>query len=219
MDKYLFRRYALMAVALLILALGIAVITRALLGTSPVTCTTLVLSMLTSLSMGQWTILFNFMLVLLELPLLTRSQMRTDCRIILLQIPVSLIFGCFIDLGMYLSAWLIPTTYLLQLLCLAVGCFVLAIGISLEVKANVAMASCDYFITVVSHRFHTDYGYTKLGVDITLVTTAAVLSMLYLNHLAGVREGTLIAAIVVGPIIHFVSPCFNVLNSWLGLEK
>ena len=57
MNVYLLRRYLLFVVSLFINALGVAFITRAMLGTSPITSVTYVLSLFTSLTMGEWTII------------------------------------------------------------------------------------------------------------------------------------------------------------------
>ena len=61
MNKYMSRRYILFAVSLIVNAMGIAFITKALLGTSPITSVTYVLSMFTPLTIGQWTIVLNLL--------------------------------------------------------------------------------------------------------------------------------------------------------------
>ena len=61
MNKYMSRRYILFAVSLFVNAMGIAFITKALLGTSPITSVTYVLSMFTPLTIGQWTIVLNLL--------------------------------------------------------------------------------------------------------------------------------------------------------------
>lgn len=53
MNKYIVRRSLLFLVSLFINAFGIAFITKALLGTSPITSVTYVLSMFTPLTIGQ----------------------------------------------------------------------------------------------------------------------------------------------------------------------
>ena len=75
MKNYLVRRYLLFVVSLFINAFGIALITKALLGTSPITSVTYVLSMFTPMTMGEWTIVVNLLFVVLELPLMTRAQL------------------------------------------------------------------------------------------------------------------------------------------------
>ena len=37
-----------------------------------------------------------------------------------------------------------------------------------------------------------------------------------MGGLYGVREGTLVAALLVGPIVHFVSPHYRFIDSWIG---
>lgn len=216
MDKYLVRRYALFLVSLFINAFGIALITRALLGTSPITSVTYVLSMFTPLTMGQWTIVLNLLFMLLELPFMTREDLRADRRIYLLQLPVTLFFGLFIDWSMSALGWLEPQNYLAQLASLLVGCVVLAVGIALEVKVNIAMAAGEYFVRAISRRLRREFGYVKLGFDVTLVLLSCLLSLIFMSGIFGVREGTVIAALVVGPIVHFITPFYRGLGRWIG---
>ena len=206
MNKFMYRRYGLFAVSLFVNAMGIALITKALLGTSPITSVTYVLSMFTTLTIGQWTIALNLLFVLLELPFMTWRELKDDLRMFLLQIPISLCFGTFIDVCMNMLYWVEPVTYISQIAYLLVGCVVLAAGITLEVKADVAMMAGEYFVRVISKRFHGEFGYVKLCFDITLVCIACVLSLCFLSGIYGVREGTVAAALLVGPIVHFISP-------------
>lgn len=215
-NRRLLRRYLLFVVALFINAFGIALITKALLGTSPITSVTYVLSMFTPMTMGQWTIVLNLLFMLLELPFMTREDLKTDRRIFLLQIPVTLFFGAFIDCSMEALCWLAPQAYPAKIFSLLVGCVVLAVGIALEVKANVAMAAGEYFVRAISRRIRGEFGYVKLGFDITLVLLACALSLGFMSGIYGVREGTVIAALIVGPIVHFVTPFYRFLDGWIG---
>lgn len=218
-NKYIIRRYLLFAIALFINAMGIAYITKADLGTSPITSVTYVSSMFTPFSMGQWTIILNLLFVVLELPLMTRRQLKNDMRMYLLQIIVTFFFGTCIDLCMYLIQDLTPVTYLSKIINLLVGCIILAIGIALEVKADVAMMAGEYFVRVISLKFRKDFGYVKLGFDWTLVLIAIALSFSFMGGLYGVREGTVIAALLVGPIVHFVSPYYRFIDRWITEKR
>ncbi|WP_302355391.1 cytidylate kinase family protein [uncultured Alistipes sp.] len=215
MNVYLLRRYLLFVVSLFINALGVAFITRAMLGTSPITSVTYVLSLFTSLTMGEWTIILNVGFVFLELFFMTRSDLRRDLRIYLLQIPISFCFGLFIDGAMSLLWWVGPVEYFSKLGYLLVGCVVLAVGIALEVKVNVAMTSGEYFVQAISRRIRREFGYVKLGFDVALVLIACVLSLVFMSVIDGVREGTVIAALIVGPIVHFISPFYGCLDRWI----
>lgn len=70
----------------------------------------------------------------------------------------------------------------------------------------------EYFVRVISKRFHREFGYIKLGFDISLVVIASLLSLCFMSGIYGIREGTVIAALAVDPIVHFISPyyqCFD----------
>ena len=209
------RAYILFVIALAINAFGIAFITRALLGTSPITSITYVMSMFTSLTMGQWTIVLNLGFMILELPFMRKEDLRTDLACYLLQIPTTLFFGSFIDVSMNALSWLQPEMYVLKIASLLFGCVILAVGIALEVKANVAMAAGEYFVKAIARRLRTDFGYTKLGFDSSLVALSCIVSYAVMGTIQGVREGTVVAAIIVGPIVHFISPWFKVFDRFL----
>lgn len=216
MSKYTFRRYLLFVASLFINAFGIAFITKALLGTSPITSVTYVLSLFTPFTMGIWTILLNLLFVVLEPFLMTRKDLREDLRMYLLQIPISFCFGLFIDFSMFMLFWLEPSAYVMKVTVLLVGCVILALGIALEVKANAAMMAGEYFVKAITRRFHGEFGYVKLGFDITLLTIACILSLVFLSYIQGVREGTVVSALLVGPIVHFVSPAYRIFDRWIN---
>lgn len=216
MSKYTFRRYLLFVASLFINAFGIAFITKALLGTSPITSVTYVLSLFTPFTMGIWTILLNLLFVVLEPFLMTRRELREDLRMYLLQIPIAFCFGLFIDFSMFMLFWLEPSAYVMQVTVLLIGCIILALGIALEVKANAAMMAGEYFVKTITRRFHGEFGYVKLGFDITLLTIACILSLVFLSDIQGVREGTVVSALLVGPIVHFVSPAYRIFDRWIN---
>lgn len=216
---FLTRRYILFVISVFINAYGIAFITKAMLGTSPITSVNYVLSMFTPLTMGQWTIIVNLLFVLSELLMMTRAQLRADLRMYLIQIPVSLCFGTFIDISMTSLSWLNPATYPMQIVSMLAGCVILAGGITLEVKADVAMVAGEFFVRVLARRINGDFGYVKLGFDVGNVIVACVFSMLFIGGIHGVREGTVAAALLVGPIVHFLTPFCRVLNGVLGYSE
>ena len=173
-------------------------------------------SMFTPLTMGQWTIITNLLFVLLELPLMGKSDIKADLRIYLLQIPITLCFGTFIDISMSVLFWLDPQMYAAKVISVLIGSFILAAGIALEVKANVAMIAGEYFVRVISKRIGKEFGFVKLGFDVSLVLIACILSLIFLSGIEGVREGTVIAAVAVGPIVHFISPAYKIIDRWIS---
>lgn len=217
-KKFLTRRYILFLFSVFINAYGISFITKAMLGTSPITSVNYVLSMFTPLTMGQWTIIVNFLFMVIDLILMKRSELKSELRVYLLQIPITLCFGTFIDISMTSLSWLNPDGFLQQVVSALVGCVILAMGIALEVKADVAMVAGEYLVRVIARRIHGDFGYIKLGFDITNVVVACVFSLIFLSGIKGVGLGTVAAALLVGPIVHVLTPVSRMLDDVLGFK-
>ena len=216
--KELIHRYALFVFSVLVNAFSIAVITRALLGTSPISSVPYVLSLATTMTMGQYTIIMNFVFIVMEIVLMPRKEVKEKRYELMSQVPITLLFGFFIDVSLNMLTWLIPGTYLLQVVTLIVGCFILGLGISLEVKADVAMVTGEYLVRILTRYIRWEFGYVKVLFDATLVIIACVLSLIFLGRIEGVREGTIVAALIVGPISHFVAPALKIFDSWINVD-
>ena len=212
----LFRRYALFLCSVFVNAFGISVITKAMLGTSAISSVPFVLSLFTPYTMGQYTIYLNLFFILLEMLMMKKKEIVMKRYELISQIPVGFCFGLFIDISMnYLLVWLSPDYYLAQIVALLVGCFILGLGISLEVKANVSMVAGEYLVQVIAKFVHKEFGFIKVCFDVSLVLIACVLSATFLSNIEGVREGTVIAALAVGPISHLLLPYWRIFDSWL----
>lgn len=214
--KFLTRRYILFLISVFINAYGVSFITKAMLGTSPITSVNYVLSMFTPLTMGQWTIIVNLLFLVLELLFMTRRQFKDDLRIYLLQIPITFCFGTFIDISMASLSWLAPASYAVKIASVLAGCVILAFGIALEVKADVAMVAGEFFVRTIARRIRGDFGYVKLGFDVSNVIIACGFSLVFLSGIRGIGLGTLAAAFLVGPIVHVMTPWCRVLDGVLG---
>lgn len=214
-KKELPRRYTLFAGSVFINAFSIAVITKALLGTSPISSVPYVSSLFTPFTMGQYTIAMNLVFILLEMTMMKRREIHEKRYELLTQVPVVVCFGTFIDVSMHCLQWLEPTFYPAQIFTLLTGCALLGLGISLEVKANVAMVTGEYLVNVISKFVGRDFGFVKVCFDVTLVAISITLSLVFMHHIDGIREGTVIAAIVTGPISHFFYPRWRILDKWL----
>lgn len=188
------KRYTVFLIGLFINSLGVSLITKASLGTSPISSIPYVLSLNFPFTLGQFTIAFSLLLIVLQLIILRRNFKAEH----LLQIPISILFGYFIDLTMVMLFFVNPQTYIASLAYLLIGCVILGFGVYTEVLANVAMLPGESFVRAVSSTWKTEFGSTKVAFDVSLTVIAAVLSLLFAHRLDGVREGTIIAALLVG---------------------
>lgn len=197
----LVRRYLFFIVGLYVNSLGIALITRANLGTSPISSTPYVLSLWhPAMSLGMFTLFFSLFLIALQLVILGRRFPKQFW----LQIPVSFLLSAFIDLSMSLLSFVNPHVYPLEIISLLLGCLVLGFGVFMEVAANVVMLPGECTVKSITMRWHTDFGKTKVCVDVTMVVVAAVLGFILCGKLTGIREGSVISALLVGMIARTV---------------
>ena len=188
------KRYLLFFAGLFVNALGVSLITKASLGTSPISSIPYVLSLNFAFTLGNFTIFFSVLLILLQILILRKNFKLED----ILQIPVSIAFGYFIDLTMYLLTWVNPGNYLIKVIALLIGCAVLGFGVYLEVVADVVMLPGESFVRAIVQTWDTNFGTTKIIFDSSMAVIAVALSFVFAGQLNGVREGTIIAALLVG---------------------
>lgn len=201
------KRYIIFFIALFINSFGVALVTKASLGTSPISSLPYVLSLNFPLTLGNFTILFSLFLILLQLLILKKNFKPEH----MLQIPISILFGYFIDFSMILLGFVHPDTYLLKVLYLLLGCIVLGFGVYTEVLADVAMLPGESFVRAITVTYDREFGITKIIFDVSMTVCAAVLSFLFSHGLYGIREGTIIAALLVG----FIARLFGKFLSFL----
>jgi uncharacterized membrane protein YczE len=205
----LIKRYIFLLVGLFVNGLGVSFITKAGLGTSPITSIPYTLSLSFTPTVGMFTLVFNIFLVILQVILLRRNFQLQN----LLQLPIIALFSFFIDLTMSLLGFIQPETYVLKVISLVIGCLILGFGVFMEMVANVAMLPGEATVRAVSDVFSTDFGKTKIAFDSSMTVIAAILSFIMFKHLDGVREGTIVAAILVG----FIARLFKKYIG--GIEK
>ena len=196
-------------------SLGVSLITKANLGTSPISSIPYVLSLNFPFTLGNFTIFFSIFLIVLQLIIL-RKNFKLEH---ILQIPVSIIFGYFIDLTMILFSWVNPEAYIMKIVYLLIGCLILGVGVYMEVLADVVMLPGESFVRAIVLTWKTNFGTTKICFDVSMSVIAAVLSFVFAGRLAGVREGTVIAALLVGFIARLIGKKLVFLKDMIFLES
>ena len=209
------KRYLFFLAGLFISAFGVSFITKADLGTSPISSIPYTLSLAFSPSLGAFTLYFSLLLIAAQLFLMRRNFPKQYW----MQIPISFLFSWFIDLSMNLLSALNPQLYLFKIFLLLIGCAILGFGVFTEIVANVAMLPGESLVSAVVYRFHTDFGKTKIAFDTIMSISAAILGLILFHHLAGVREGTLISAILVGMIARTLKKKIGFIERYLIEEK
>lgn len=193
------KRYTLFIISLFFSGLGVAVTKRGELGVSPISSVANVMSYkLPELSLGTWLLIWNTVLLLAQIVLL-RNKFQ---RIQLMQLPLSVLFGWFTDLGMKLASLLPNDVYFERIAWVLLGVVVLAFGIALAVIANVVMNSGEAFVKAISDMTGKAFGNVKICFDVSCVCMAIIMSLIFFDFkLVGTREGTIIAAFLTGVMV------------------
>ncbi|HJB71023.1 MAG TPA: hypothetical protein H9941_09445 [Candidatus Flavonifractor avistercoris] len=198
------QRLFLYLVGMLLVAVGVAWSIRSGLGISPVTSLPYVLSLVSGLDLAVAVVLVYLVFVGIQF-LLEPKAFRVYH---LLEVVVAVLFGAFTDI----SKWMInqiplpELNYTGRLLLLAVSMVLIAIGVVLYVNTHLIPMAMEGMQKAFAHRFHKEFGHIKILVDTGVVLLAAALSLVCTHTLVGIREGTVLSAIVIGKIVHLIQP-------------
>jgi uncharacterized membrane protein YczE len=190
--------------------MGVAFAINSDLGVSPVNSLPFIVSHIVDIDMGICVAVMFVVFILIQIAIL-----RNDFKWInLTQILFAFIFGYFVDLTrLILGSFQIPT-YTGQLLMLCISIVLIACGIILFMEARLVNLPPEGLMAAITQKIpKLAFNKVKIAVDLALVVTAILLAFIFFGELSGVREGTVIAAIMVGKVMPYVrkviSPILN----------
>lgn len=184
--------------ALFVMSLGIALVTRGNLGTTPISSLPLVSSYASGLTFGETTFFINLLFVAAQWPLLRKSINKL---LLLSQIPITFAFSYFIS--MQITEFLSSDIYWKCFAVSMLGNVVLGLGVALEVFAGAAALPGEGLVLAVSTVLHKPFSSVKIANEVILVLSALLLSYCVFHEIHGLREGTVISALCVGIFVKF----------------
>lgn len=190
-------RVVLYVVGLFFMALGVAFAVNSDLGVSPVTSLPYVVSLIADRALGTCVIAVYGVYIVLQILIL-----RREFRLInLTQILFSTVFGYFTDFTKWLLADFALPTYAGQLAMLAISIVAVAFGVFLYMETDLVPMPMEGLTQAIARKAGKPFHNVKIVVDCTTVVIGIVLSLVFLRGLLGIREGTVITAIVVGKMM------------------
>ena len=203
-----FIRYVWFFVGVTINAIGVALITKAELGTSPISSVALVLSLKFAPSLGQFSFATNMLFMIVQRILLKKAFRPLQW----LQIGVNLLFSTVLDITMHCLSWLNPAHLVTQSTVLMLGCAVLGVGISIEVAPDVLIVPGEGIVKAIALVSKRPFEKIKIIFDVSSVCLAMVLSYLFFSRLNGLGVGTIFSAFSIGKFV-------GLFNKRLGLIR
>lgn len=199
-------RFVLSVFGLFLMSFGIALSIRGGLGITPISCPPYVLShYFTTLTLGQLTACMHFLMLIAQVILLRKDFQKSQFS----QILVGLLFGFLIDASMWLTQTITVPNYAVQILYVILGSLFIAIGIIFEVTPKLLYLAGDGLMISIARLLKRPFGQIKMAFDITLVSFSVITGVLLLHKVLGVREGTVISAILVGFMVGKLNPIIS----------
>lgn len=196
------RQYIGGVVAMIIMMLGTALITLGNLGTAPVSSPVYVASLIGGPTFGGWTFILNLVLIVGQLVLLRGAFPKVGW----LQIPLLLLGSAVLDGWMWLLKGLSADVYVFSLVLVAIGIIVLGFGVSLLAAADTLYMPGEGFVSAVAVVASKPFPRIKLIFDISCVSIAVIMTLFAFHGLHGVREGTILSALSLGPVVGIFLP-------------
>ena len=201
------KQYGIFLIGLCIASFGVAFSAKAGLGTSPVASVPYSVSLLNhTLTFGGWLNVWSVLQIMIQVALLRRK-----CNFIEIGIQTLLAFvhGYMTDLFGILLTWIDPSSYTIRFLLMLIGCVLLAFGIWVQFKGGVAMLPGEAMNRAISIVTGFRYENIKVFFDILYIAVAAAICLIFIGRLEGVREGSIIAAVLIGNLIKLFNRMFG----------
>ena len=120
----------------------------------------------------------------------------------------STIFGYFVDFAKWVVGDFAIPTYFGQLAMLAASILLIALGVLLYMDVQLVPMPMEGLSSTIAKKLGKPFSTMKTVVDCVVVATGVVLCFIFLGGLDGIREGTIITAIVTGKVI-------GILKKWI----
>lgn len=200
-------RLAVYCLGLWVLAFGIALSVNCQLGVSPVSSLPYVVSQILNISLGTCTTIVYAVYILLQM-LLSGKKFQPA---LLLQLVFSTVFGYFVDAAKYILGDFMLPTYFGQLAMLAASILLIGFSLVLYIDVQVAPMPAEGLVGCLAEKLGKPFSTMKILFDCTSVLVGTVLCFLFLGKLVGIREGTVITAILAGRIMGIARKYLNPL--------
>lgn len=189
------KRYMYFMIGLALSSFGTVLVTKGNLGTSQISSVPYVMNLeFPMLSFGIWTFIWNMLFIVIQIILLRRNFKPIQ----FLQIIANIIFSVLIDVSGVCLSWLDANNVIIRVLCLILGCMILAFGITVEVAPDVIVVPGEGIVKALAFVSNVEFGRMKVYFDVTLIIIATILSFVFFHTLNGVGVGTVVSALTVG---------------------
>ena len=200
------KRIMLFVGGLFVMSLGVGLSIKSGLGVTPISSIPYSLTLASGVNIGITTIIFNAILVFLQIPILKKRFKAKR----LLQLINTVMFGYFTDLSLWILSPMPGLPFDVNFTLLIVSMFLIAVGILIYMPANIAPLPGEGVVEAISLAYNKRFSKVKVCFDTSMVVLSLIICGLFTSDIFGsVNIGTILAAIFIGIIIRYLTELYE----------
>ncbi len=201
------KRFIVYIIGIYFTAIAIAISKMTPLGISPNSSLPNEISLITGISLGLASSIVYVIYVFIQWILLGKEFNPLN----FIQVILAIFYGFFVNSALFIVEHILPpcNTYIMQLIYIFASAILLGAAIKVYMTPGLMSLPAESLAKSVAQRFKIPFHTAKNVCDITIVTLSIILSLVYFKELYGIREGTIIHAIMVGRTVKISDKLFG----------
>lgn len=187
-------------IGLFIMAIGVTFSVKSNLGVSPVNAIPYVVSIILGIDQGLCVSIIFCSYIIIQFLILRRDFKLQN----FLQILCASLFGYFVSFSNMIFYFSPSENYLIRLGYMGVSIVLIGIGVFLYLEARLIPLPAEGVMMALKEKTIFEFHNIKIGFDVITVIIAVIISYIFFKNIVGVREGTLIAAMLVGKVVGLI---------------
>lgn len=200
------KRFIVFVVGMNVLAIGIILNTKSLLGVGSINTLPYALANILSVSLGTMTTMVYLVFIIIQLILLKRFDLQ-----VIIQLPFSFIFGYLIDFYDLFFSYE-PTAFYMQIVILIIAIVLTALGAFLMVLGDIVLNPADGLVHTIGKVTNKDFGFVKNIADLVFIVLTVVICLVTKGYILGIGIGTVASAIFIGRFVALYQNIYNHLQ-------
>ena len=201
-------------IGLNIMSIGIVLSTRTHLGVAAISSVAYSYSIFFNISFGLSNVILYVVFILIQILLMKSLSYK-----ILMQIPMAVLAGIFIDIYDNLIA-LLNYNFLINFILLLTSNILTGIGVYFMTKADLVLDPGNGIVNTLCIFFKKPFSYLRIRFDISLVIFTAISGLILVQEIIGIGLGTVITAYLIGKSVGVTKTLLeNKINHYLKKEQ
>lgn len=202
------KRIIVYIAGLIILALGIDLNTKTMLGISPIISVPYNISVISGWLLGA--VIFSYYVLLVILQLLIQKKDFPVYQF--LQIPCAFVTSAAVQI--FDNVIPVPGHIALKIIVLILAIVVTAIGASLVVGMKIVPNPADGLANIIGTKLGHGFGFGKNIIDFISITVSIIIGLVAKGTIIGIGIGTVITMIMTGRVIALLQNTIDSIYGW-----